>query len=339
MKPLTIVGAGLAGLTLANVLQRAGVSTILHEAHTLPKHRVCGEFICGKGAASLRRQQLDSIFDGAREHRSIRWFQRDRLVLESALPSPAIGISRFATDSRLAKNFQEAGGQLLENSRFSTKPEAGKIVCSGRQATQSRWVGIKLHSTNLETNADLELHLGAEGYIGLSGVENGLTNVCGLFKIRPGLRCKKESILFRYLETSGLEKLSKRIQASKIDPQSHVGVASMEFSQSSEDSNPAMIQLGDAYSIMPPFTGNGMSVAIESAEIASSFLIEYARDNLSWIEASKAIRTECRKRFRGRLQVAGVFHPWIVQPKRQRLIAALGSANLIPFRLLYRLTH
>ncbi|MEM1221442.1 MAG: FAD-dependent monooxygenase [Verrucomicrobiota bacterium] len=339
MKPLTIVGAGLTGLTLANVLQRAGVSTTLHEAHTLPKHRVCGEFICGKGAASLRRQQLDSIFDGAREHSSIQWFQKDRLVLESTLPFPAIGISRFTTDSRLAKNFEEAGGQLIENSRFSTEPEAGKIICSGRKATQSRWIGIKLHSNNLKTTADLELHLGADGYIGLSGVENNLTNVCGLFKIRPGLRCKKESILFRYLEASGLDKLSKRIQASEIDPQSHVAVASMEFSQPYQDKNQTIVRLGDAYSIMPPFTGNGMSVAIESAEIASSFLIEYAKGNLSWPDASRAIQTVCRKRFHTRLQVAGMLHPWIVQPEKQKVVATLGSANLIPFRLLYRLTH
>ena len=39
MKPIAIAGAGLAGLALGNALQRAGVPTTLHEAHTLPRHR------------------------------------------------------------------------------------------------------------------------------------------------------------------------------------------------------------------------------------------------------------------------------------------------------------
>jgi 2-polyprenyl-6-methoxyphenol hydroxylase-like FAD-dependent oxidoreductase len=48
-KPITIVGGGLAGLTLGIGLRRRGVPTTLWEAGHYPRHRVCGEFICRRG--------------------------------------------------------------------------------------------------------------------------------------------------------------------------------------------------------------------------------------------------------------------------------------------------
>jgi 2-polyprenyl-6-methoxyphenol hydroxylase-like FAD-dependent oxidoreductase len=48
-KPITIVGGGLAGLTLGIGLRRRGVPAALWEAGHYPRHRVCGEFICGRG--------------------------------------------------------------------------------------------------------------------------------------------------------------------------------------------------------------------------------------------------------------------------------------------------
>jgi flavin-dependent dehydrogenase len=338
MKPITIAGAGLAGLSLANTLQAAGVATTLHEAHTLPRHRVCGEFICGKGADSLARQGLSDTIAGAHPHRSIEWFVRARCVLKSTLPSPAYGISRYETDQRLANRFEAAGGRLICQSRWSVAPEDGVVNCSGRQSTRSDWIGLKLHSQNFVTSADLEMHMGDQGYIGLSGIEHGRTNICALFKLRPDVRSSKETLLLAYLRACGLTQLAERIGASQIDPLSHVGVAGIAFSQLPAP-RPGSLQLGDAYSVIPPFTGNGMSIAIESAEIAHPILMDYATGMLSWNDACRSIHLECRQRFKSRLKVAQALHPWLTQSKRHKVLAALGTAKILPFRLLYALTH
>ena len=49
MKPVTIVGGGLAGLTLGIALRENSVPVHIYEAGTYPRHRVCGEFISGRG--------------------------------------------------------------------------------------------------------------------------------------------------------------------------------------------------------------------------------------------------------------------------------------------------
>jgi len=48
-KPITIVGGGLAGLTLGIGLRQRGVPVTIWEAGKYPRHRVCGEFISGNG--------------------------------------------------------------------------------------------------------------------------------------------------------------------------------------------------------------------------------------------------------------------------------------------------
>ena len=53
LKPITIVGGGLAGLTLGIGLRQRGVPVKILEAGSYPRQRVCGEFISGNGQAVL----------------------------------------------------------------------------------------------------------------------------------------------------------------------------------------------------------------------------------------------------------------------------------------------
>src|SRR5262249_29714111 len=58
LKPITIIGGGLAGLTLGIGLRRQGIPATIWEAGHYPRHRVCGEFISGDGQDSLKRLGL-----------------------------------------------------------------------------------------------------------------------------------------------------------------------------------------------------------------------------------------------------------------------------------------
>ena len=99
------------------------------------------------------------------------------------------------------------------------------------------------------------------------------------------------------------------------------------------------IYLGDAGAMIPPFTGNGMAMAFQSAELALPPLLAYARGTAGWTETCRATSRALRGHFRLRLASADAIHPFLLSPRRQRWFAALGRARLLPFGPLYATLH
>jgi flavin-dependent dehydrogenase len=337
-RPLEIIGGGLAGLALGCALRREGVPVILHEAGDYPRHRVCGEFITGLGDATITRLGLAPALAGALAHRRVAWFHRDGPPQSHALPSPARAISRFALDARLAEMFTALGGDLRVRSRVDPpKVSEGKIFATGRRrATASPWIGLKLHAHDLPLAHDLEMHLGENCYAGLARVERGAVNVCGLF--RRGLATGTGAdLLLRCLRAAGLAALADRLAHAAIEDASVCAVAALGFDRRPPAAD--RLCLGDAIALIPPFTGNGMAMAFQSAELALDPLLAYARGAIAWPDAVRATQRAQRKKFRVRLASAGALHPFLLGPRRQRWIAALGRARLVPFRPLYAALH
>lgn len=339
MRPIEIIGAGLAGLALGNALRRDEIPVTLYEAGTLPRHRVCGEFICGRGGDALHALGLGHTLRDAAQHRSTLWTVHGRKTLQHDLPSPALGISRFTLDRRLVENFREANGQLhTDTRRKSTAPQAGVAHCHGRQAAKSDWIGLKVHCQNLTTEADLELHLGDGGYVGLSRIEGGRVNVCALFRKRPDLSAKRADWLLTYLKASGLGPVAERVASGGPLPDTHCGVAGIEFARI-PDTSTNHLALGDAYSVIPPFTGNGMSIALEAAELAYPFVRQYAQGEASWEATLRRVNQAQQKTFTRRLRAARWMHPWLHARARQQILAHVARSGCLPFNWLYSLTH
>ena len=61
LKPITIIGGGLAGLALGIGLRLRGIPVTVYEATHYPRHRVCGEFISGRGQQVLRELGLEDV--------------------------------------------------------------------------------------------------------------------------------------------------------------------------------------------------------------------------------------------------------------------------------------
>src|SRR5208337_2410208 len=103
MKPITISGGGLAGLTLGIGLRQHGVPVTLREAGHYPRHRVCGEFISGRGQKTLARLGLGNLIEraGAVDADTAAFFSATRTTGPRPLPARAICLSRFALDAAL----------------------------------------------------------------------------------------------------------------------------------------------------------------------------------------------------------------------------------------------
>lgn len=342
-RPIIIVGGGLAGLTLGIGLRRENIPVTVWEAGNYPRHRVCGEFISGRGLETLaRRGLMEAVQEaGARPATTAAFFWGQTKLPVRELPEPAWCLSRFTLDALLAEKFRALGGELRCASRWTeTGDDAGVVWARGRRAQAMdegwRWFGLKAHAKNVALAADLEMHVGNGGYVGLCRLRDGEVNVCGLFR-----RHKDEPDWSRHwkerLRGGPGSVLHGRLAAAAWDEKSFCAVAGLSLRprRATEEEECCV---GDALTMIPPVTGNGMSMAFESAELALAPLAAYARGGVGWQAAKQKIATACDAAFARRLRWAewlqrGLFAP----PACAALLTAAHWSGF--WKLFFRLTR
>ena len=139
----------------------------------------------------LDRLGLFATLTSSRTASSAAFFSRANRIFQRTLPQEAVCISRFNLDALLAETFCRDGGELRVNSRYKEPLHGeGVVQATGRRAQAQtngfQWYGLKAHATNVALDADLEVHLHADGYVGLCRLAEGRVNVCGLFRRKPG---------------------------------------------------------------------------------------------------------------------------------------------------------
>ena len=306
MKPITIVGGGLAGLSLGIGLRQRGIPVVVWEAGHYPRHRVCGEFISGRGQDTMARLGLRDSFvqAGAVMARSAAFFSAQKNSPVRTLAAPALCLSRFTMDALLADQFQKCGGELREKQRWQEQVvQEGIVRASGRRAQPVengwRWFGIKVHAKNVPLAADLEMHASRNGYVGICRLDQSEVNVCGLFR-RPAATHDPVQPWQKTLRGNPGTTLHERLSEAILDESSFCSVAGLSLRPRSAAALTECC-IGDALTMIPPVTGNGMSMAFESAEIAIEPLAAYGRGECSWPQAQQTIAQACDSAFSRRL--------------------------------------
>lgn len=330
IKEITIAGGGLAGLSLAVALRTRGVPVTVIEAGNYPRHRVCGEFISGVSIATLDSLKIRDVFSDAKSHRTVCWYEQGRVLHRDALPEPAMGISRFVLDERLRDRFQQLGGTLLTGQRARPEPTEGLVWAAGKRPRKGPWIGLKGHVRCPTMSADLEMHTGTNGYVGLARVEDGWVNVCGLFRLDSSISAKGPALMVSYLLAGGNTALASLLADANWRPGSFTAIAGFKLGK--QVPVPGLLCLGDAESMIPPFTGNGMSMAFQAAESACEPLASWAHGNHSWQAVGNQVRTRLSKRFRSRLAVACALHRVVLDSTGRSLIGSLSGCGMLPFK-------
>lgn len=338
LRPVEIVGGGLAGLSLGLALRRAAVPVTIFEAGEYPRHRVCGEFIAGLPADTVELLGLAPFLTDARHHRSLAWFRGGRPAGRSRLSRPALGLDRFTLDARLAEAFVDAGGELRTRQRVGLDDgPPGRVIAAGRRRGPARWIGLKAHVSGLTLAADLELHLGRNAYVGACEVGHGRVNVCGLFLAHSELKHDQAPPLLAYLRAAGLDSLARRVQAGQLDRASSSAVAALVFDP--PPSRERRLLIGDAYAMIPPFTGHGMALAFQSAALALDPLIAWSQGRQDWPATVGQVGRALHQRFALRLRTARSLHRFLYAPWPQACFAHLQRTGLLPFGPLHRALH
>jgi flavin-dependent dehydrogenase len=295
---VAVVGGGPAGSTLAALLARRGYSVALADRDTFPRDKLCGEFLSYDALPILEAFGIDLSAAPAIDR--CRVVGRRRMY-EFDFPHPARGISRMLLDSLLFQHAVACGAQAFEGStvvdvaadRIVTDREeiAARVVVGawgrwGRFDAQlgrafardraHRHFGFKRHYIGERRAASsergvIELYSFDRGYLGVSSIENGETNICGLVHASrlAGHKGRWEAFVEQIREEE------PRLDAmyARYTP-AQEGFLSSEpvIFRARSPVEGGIFMIGDASGIIDPLTGNGMAMAIQSALVAAPFI-------------------------------------------------------------------
>jgi len=315
-QPISIIGGGLSGLTLGILLARHGIKVELFESHPYPHHRVCGEFISGLRPELIEKLGIRDLLFDAHRHDQTTWHNAEgKIFYRLKLHQAAYGISRHTLDARLAKRFCYSGGTLIEHRWREYERHEKVVYATGRrhntQKLKPKWIGLKLHVRDFDSGSHLEMHLGYGGYVGVSAVEAGLTNLCGLFPVSALQSGDTASNFEAALDAIGLHHLRERLSSCEIIQGSRCGT--MFFQSGYQPHVKTRCSIGDSMMQIPPFTGHGMSMAFEAAWLAHPHLLTYVKGETDWKSMTNQLQHSIYKQHSLRMQFACILHPLMLQ--------------------------
>ena len=295
---VAIAGAGPAGSALAALLGKRGVSVALIDRDRFPRDKLCGEFLSYDALPILERigalEAIDAQRSPAIDH--CRVVGRNT-TYEFDLPRPARGVSRLLLDDLLFRRALSHGaadlsGQTatrvshdaidLQDGRIEARVVVGAWGRWGRFDAQlgrrfvrdrsRRNFGFKRHYRGRPLSSTIELYSFRRGYLGVSPVEGGLTNICGLVHADRIARLKGRWDAF-VEEIRREEPVLDAMYAQHEPAQESFLSSEPVIFRSRSAVEGGVVMVGDASGIVDPLTGNGMAMAIQSALLAAPFIL------------------------------------------------------------------
>lgn len=328
-----IVGGGLAGLCNAIHLSKLGRAVLLIEKNSYPKHKVCGEYISNEVLPYLAFLDINPFDFGAVKIDNFQISTTNNKLISAKLPLGGFGISRYTLDFELYKKAIKNGATILqdsvlqidyqndiftvdtkENHSFTTKIAIGAFgkrslldVKLERDFIQKKspYLGVKIHVKGNFRQDLVALHNFKGGYCGVSKIENNAINLCYItnfssFKKHKNIADFQENVVFKNQYLKDVFKNTTPIW------QKPLSISQISFETKKPIEN-HIVMCGDAAGMIHPLCGNGMSMAIQSAQIASKLILNYLNDaNASRNEMEKLYIRQWNKQFKWRLK-AGHF--------------------------------
>jgi flavin-dependent dehydrogenase len=316
---VAIVGAGPAGSTLAAFLGARGISTLLVDKATFPRDKVCGEYMSPEALGTLDRlgvlgrvesaphRKLFGIlihsYDGTASRGTyrpvgpyapyrpyglaIRREIFDEILFRHAASYPSVRVEEgFRVDGLLYE-----GGRVVGIRGPRGEVRSWLVVgADGARSVIGRELGLSTPDERLRKYAfagywkDMpheeygELHMGLPGYFALAPVDQALVNIN--FVVDQSAvgeaRGDAEGFYRRSLEAN--PRLRERLRgASLVGPVRATGPIARRCRGTVA---PGAILIGDAAEFVDPFTGEGLFIALRSAEIAARFILEGSTSSL-----------------------------------------------------------
>lgn len=289
---VTVIGAGPAGSAAAIAAIQHGAAATLREKSKFPRHKVCGEFLSPEIVPLMNELGVWRDIEAAQPARFRRLALHFPKQIKTAVFSDRpYGFSRYALDKLLLDRAVALGARLEPPSEDAASPRP-LVLASGRHAATARdpkrVFGFKAHYTGPSTDT-MELHFFDEGYVGVNGVEGGLTNVCGI---------ATEALLQRHgFDPDSLISSVPSLR-ERLDPLARamewLRVGPLVYrNRWRQEAVPGIYLAGDELSFVDPFTGTGILSAVLTGSLAG----RHAATGVSPANHMDACRSALRRAF------------------------------------------
>jgi flavin-dependent dehydrogenase len=292
---ISIIGGGLAGLSLSIDLKSRGYDVIVIEKGNYPRHKVCGEYISMESyryllslCPTLADQNLPHISKfklsstGEKEFTTTldlggfgvsRYLLEELLFIEAKKKGVVFMLNTKASDidfdlSQNSYNIQTNHGVVIASlvcnssgrkSNFETKEKANQPI-------GTNYVGVK-HHIKLDRDPRLiEIHNFPGGYCGISNIEEDKACLCYIVNSEK-LKSVENSIpqLEKLIlsENKNLKNIFNSAEFIFKEPLTISGINFLIKTPATDDS----FFIGDSAGSIAPISGNGMSIALRSASV------------------------------------------------------------------------
>lgn len=352
---MAIIGGGIAGLTSAIALSKAGRDVILFEKNKYPFHKVCGEYLSREVINFLSRLDIDFNALKPVQIKELHFSSPGGIDFTVQLKSGGLGISRYQLDHYLFQKAIESGCECVEDQQIDDveftgqsfklrdrqKNEYESRLCLGsfgKRTSLDRkldrayftkktgYVGVKRHYRGEFPLKRVGLHNFIGGYCGISNIEEGKVNVCYL---TSGELIKKAGGIEPFEKNRLRSNPHIRSFLDRAEPifETPVVVSQMYFG-TKELIRDHILMLGDAAGAISPLTGNGMAMAVHSTAICHQLVLDFLDGNINRNEMESAYQNKWTRTFQNRINWGNTLHSLFGRPMLSDIL--VGSLRKSP---------
>jgi menaquinone-9 beta-reductase len=298
MLHVVIIGAGPAGAAAASFLARSPhpIQVTLIEQRTFPRDKTCGDCLSAMGIDVIDRlgalEALRRQGGVALTHSTFH--TADSTSVEFALPRPMLGIVRRSLDQLLLDHARQSGATVVQPARVenisdnvvtvrelrtnqtSTIPCDYVLLADGKgSATVVDKFGMSAHFWNVQNIPanGIGLYFGKTGaYCGLAPIGGGKWNIAASVPLTLLREHRGDAgAVFRRLLDENPNLREGMGRAFQTSPWRLIPLARFAVRKTWP---PGTIPIGNAAASIEPVGGEGIGLALHSAELASNAIVD-----------------------------------------------------------------